>query len=422
MTQSLSCDIRDAGLATQGVKRIEWALREMPVLRELSARFSEQQPLKGIRISGCLHITTETANLACTLKAAGADVVLCASNPLSTQDDVAAALVKHYGIPVFAIRGESTEEYYQHINAALDHRPVLTMDDGADLVSEIHKSRTELIPGMLGGTEETTTGVIRLRAMAAEGALRFPIIAVNDALTKHFFDNRYGTGQSTLDGVIRATNILLAGKTFTVVGYGWCGRGIAMRAKGHGANVVVTEVDPLRALEAAMDGYRVMPLAEAAGLSDFIVTATGDKHVVDKVHLDVAKDGCVLANSGHFNVEINIPALEAMAVSKHRPRASVDVYTLGDGRRLCLLAEGRLVNLAAAEGHPSAVMDMSFANQVLCANYVASRDTRLENRVHNVPEDIDAEVAKLKLSSMGIQIDALTEEQQQYLSSWQEGT
>ncbi len=415
-------DIKDLSLAGLGQKRIEWALQEMPVLRGLAERFRKQQPLQGIRISGCLHITTETANLARTLKAAGADVVLCASNPLSTQDDVAAALVEHNDIPVFAIRGESTEMYYQHINAALDHQPVITMDDGADLVSQIHKSRTELIDNMLGGTEETTTGVIRLRAMAKEGALRFPIIAVNDAMTKHLFDNRYGTGQSTLDGIIRATNILLAGKTFTVIGYGWCGRGIAMRAKGHGANVVVTEVDPLRALEAAMDGFRVMPLFEAAKLSDFIITATGDKHVVDKMHMEVMKDGCVLANSGHFNVEINIPALEELAVGKQRPRDSVDEYTLADGRRLCLLAEGRLVNLAAAEGHPSTVMDMSFANQVLTAVYLATQNHKLANRVHDVPTEIDQEVAQLKLAAMNIEIDELTEAQVRYLCSWQEGT
>lgn len=415
-------NIKYPTLADHGLKRIEWALQEMPVVRDLAKRFGKQQPLQGIRISGCLHITAETANLAHALKAAGADVVLCASNPLSTQDDVAAALVKHYGIPVFAIRGESTEEYYQHINAVLDHRPVLTMDDGADLVSEIHKSRTDLIDNMLGGTEETTTGVMRLRVMAREGALKFPIIAVNDAMTKHLFDNRYGTGQSTLDGVVRATNILIAGKIFTVVGYGWCGRGIAMRAKGLGANVVVTEIEPLRALEAAMDGFRVMPLVDAATQSDFIITATGDKNVVDKIHFDVMKDGCILANSGHFNVEINIPALEKLAVSKQRPRDSVDEYTLADGRRLRLLAEGRLVNLAAAEGHPSAVMDMSFANQVLCAVYLVSRDHKLSNSVHDVPTEIDQEVARLKLAAMNIEIDQLTDEQARYLSSWREGT
>ena len=415
-------DIRDLNLADQGKNRIEWALQEMPVLRELTARFSKNQPLKGIRMSGCLHITTETANLARTLKAAGADLVLCASNPLSTQNDVAAALVKYYATPVYAIRGETTETYYQHINAALDHQPVITMDDGADLVSEIHKHRTELLPNMIGGTEETTTGVIRLRAMAKDGALRFPVIAVNDAMTKHLFDNRYGTGQSTLDGVIRATNILIAGKTLTVIGYGWCGRGIAMRAKGHGANVIIIEVEPLRALEAAMDGYRVMPLIDAARQSDFMITATGNKHVIDQAHLEVMKDGCVLANSGHFNVEINIPVLEAMSVSKHRPRPSVDEYTLNDGRKLRLLAEGRLVNLAAAEGHPSAVMDMSFANQVLCAVHLVSQPQKLDNQVHNVPAAIDQEVARLKLAAMNMQIDTLTEEQQQYLSSWQEGT
>ena len=420
--QDINYDIRDPSLAEQGQQRIEWALQEMPVLQELAARFTTKQPLQGIDMGGCLHITTETANLAVTLKKAGANLVLCASNPLSTQDDVAAALVDRYKIPVYAIRGESTETYYQHINAVLDHQPVITMDDGADLVSEIHKSRTELISNMLGGTEETTTGVIRLRAMAKDGELKFPVIAVNDAMTKHLFDNRYGTGQSTLDGIIRATNILLAGKNFTVVGYGWCGRGIAMRAKGHGAHVIVTEVNALRALEATMDGYRVMPLSEAAKQSDFIITATGDKHVIDKAHLDVMKDGCVLANSGHFNVEINIPALEAMSVSKQRPRPSVDEYILTDGRKLRLLAEGRLVNLAAAEGHPSAVMDMSFANQVLSVIYLAKQKGKLTNSVHNVPVEIDDEISRLKLQAMNIQIDQLTDAQARYLSSWQEGT
>ena len=415
-------DIKDPGLAAAGRRRIDWACQEMPVLRQLRERYQATRPLAGIRISGCLHITTETANLARTLQAAGAEVVLCASNPLSTQDDVAAALVEYDGIPVYAVRGESTELYYRHIAAALDHRPEITLDDGADLVSEIHKSRPELIAAMRGGTEETTTGVIRLRAMAREGALRYPVIAVNDAMTKHLFDNRYGTGQSTLDGVIRATNILLAGRTFTLVGYGWCGRGIALRAKGHGAEVIVTEVDPLRALEAAMDGYRVMSLLEAAPQSDFIITATGDKHVVDQAHLEVLKDGCVLANSGHFNVEINVPALERLAVEKRRPRDSVEEYILADGRRICLLAEGRLVNLAAAEGHPAAVMDMSFANQVLCVLYLARRDLALESRVHGVPEEIDREVARLKLAAMGIGIDTLTAEQERYLASWREGT
>ncbi len=422
MTSNAAFEISNPALADLGQGRTEWALQEMPVLRELGQRFGQQRPLTGIRISGCLHITTETANLARTLKAAGADIVLCASNPLSTQDDVAAALVERYEIPVYAMRGESKEDYYRHINAALDHQPVVTMDDGADLVSEIHQSRTALLDNMLGGTEETTTGVIRLHAMAAEGALKYPIVAVNDAMTKHLFDNRYGTGQSTLDGVIRATNILIAGKTLTVIGYGWCGRGIAMRAKGHGANVIVTEVDPIRALEAAMDGYRVMPLSEAARQSDFMITATGDKNVVDKHHLELVKDGCVLANSGHFNVEINITVLEAMAVRKRRPRASVVEYTLADGRRLRLLAEGRLVNLAAAEGHPSAVMDMSFANQVLCAVYLASSGHKLDKRVHPVPAEIDQEVARLKLAAMNIGIDELTEEQRRYLSSWREGT
>jgi len=422
MTNPRNFDITNPALAEAGCKRIEWAWQEMPVLRELKARFSETQPLHGIHLSGCLHITTETANLARTLKAAGAEIVLCASNPLSTQDDVAAALVERYGIPVFALRGESTERYYQHIDAALDHHPVITMDDGADLVSRIHQSRHGLIYNMLGGTEETTTGVIRLRAMARGGELQFPVIAVNDAMTKHLFDNRYGTGQSALDGIIRATNILLAGKTFTVVGYGWCGRGIAMRAKGHGANVIVTEVAPLPALEAAMDGFRVMPLQEAAAQSDFIVTASGDKHVVDQVHMEVMKDGCVLANSGHFNVEINIPALEAMATAKQRPRPFVDEYRLADGRRICLLAEGRLVNLAAAEGHPSAVMDMSFANQVLCAVHLATQTDQMDNSVHAVPAEIDQEVARLKLAAMAVCIDTLTAEQVDYLSSWEKGT
>jgi len=415
-------DIKDSSLADDGERRIEWALREMPVIRGLMQRLSKERPLDGVRMSGCLHITTETANLARTLKAAGADLVLCASNPLSTQDDVAAALAVKYGIPVYAIRGESTEVYYRHIQAALDHHPVMTMDDGADLVSEMHKSRTELLATMIGGTEETTTGVIRLRAMAQDDALKFPIVAVNDAMTKHLFDNRYGTGQSALDGIIRATNILLAGKTFTVVGYGWCGRGIAMRAKGHGAHVIVCEVEPLRALEATMDGYRVMPLLEAARQSDFIITVTGDKHAVDKAHMEVMKDGCVLANAGHFNVEINIPALESLSISKTRPRPSVDEYTLADGRTLRLLAEGRLVNLAAAEGHPSAVMDMSFANQVLCAVYLLRNHEQLKNTVYNVPSEVDKEIARLKLSAMNITIDELTDEQHRYLTSWKEGT
>jgi adenosylhomocysteinase len=415
-------DIKDKSLSAKGVARIEWALTEMPVMRGFLESFSKTQPLAGVRLSGCLHITTETANLARVLKRAGADLVLCASNPLSTQDDVAAALVSEYGIPVYAIRGEDTEVYYQHIQAALDHKPVMTMDDGADLVSELHKTRTELLDNMVGGTEETTTGVIRLRAMAKDNALKYPVIAVNDAMTKHFFDNRYGTGQSALDGIIRATNILLAGKTFTVVGYGWCGRGVALRAKGHGAHVVVTEVDPIRALEASMDGYHVMPLSEAARKSDFILTVTGDKHVIDRQHFEVMKDGCVLANAGHFNVEINIPALAKISTTTKRPRQHVEEFTLADGRVIRVLAEGRLVNLAAAEGHPSAVMDMSFANQVLCAIYMYEQHGKLENQVYKVPTDIDQEIARLKLRAMNIKIDQLTREQTQYLSSWQEGT
>ena len=417
-----SNDIRDIQLADKGRDRIEWALSEMPVTRQLLHRFENEKPLQGTKVSGCLHITTETANLARVLVAGGADLVLCASNPLSTQDDVAASLVEHFGVPVYAVKGEDTQSYYQHINAALQHAPQITLDDGADLVSEMHKSRTDLLPGMIGGTEETTTGVIRLRAMAADNALQFPVIAVNDAMTKHLFDNRYGTGQSTLDGIIRATNILLASKVFTVVGYGWCGRGIAMRAKGHGARVIVAEVDPLHALEAVMDGYQVAPLMEAAKISDFIVTATGDKHVVDKKHMEVMKNGCVLANSGHFNVEINIPALEQLATEKKRRREYVDEYVLADGRVLRLLAEGRLVNLSAAEGHPAAVMDMSFANQALVVAYLKQNGATLDHVVHTVPSHIDNEVAQLKLRSMGISIDELTEEQQTYLSSWQEGT
>ena len=415
-------DIKNSSLADQGELRIEWALKEMPVINNLMEQLTTERPLQGIRMSACLHITSETANLARTLKAAGADLVLCASNPLSTQDDVAAALVEKYHIPVFAIRGESTDIYYQHIQSALDHQPVITMDDGADLVSEMHKTRTELIDNMIGGTEETTTGVIRLRAMADDNALKFPIMAVNDAMTKHLFDNRYGTGQSALDGIIRATNMLLAGKTFTIVGYGWCGRGVAMRAKGHGAHVIITEVDPLRALEASMDGYRVMPLLDAAKQSDFILTVTGDKHVVDKAHMEVMKDGCVLANAGHFNVEINIPALESLSIKKSQPREYVQEYSLKDGRIIRLLANGRLVNLAAAEGHPSAVMDMSFANQVMCAIYMKKHQGQLTNTVLNVPEEIDQQIAQQKLDAMGINIDQLSNEQQHYLSSWQEGT
>jgi len=414
--------VKDLALAPRGEGRIEWALAEMPVVRALRERFAREQPLAGIRISACLHVTAETANLARTLQAGGAVVRLCASNPLSTQDDVAAALVVNSGVPVFASRGESLERYYADIDLALDDGPQLTLDDGADLVGRLHSARSTLLAGVIGGMEETTTGVARLRAMALEGALRYPVIAVNDALSKHLFDNRYGTGQSTIDGVLRATNMLLAGRAFTVAGYGWCGRGIAMRARGMGAEVIVAEVDPLRALEAVMEGYRVMPLGEAAKISDFIVTATGNKNVVGAAHLEVAKDGCVLANSGHFNVEIDIAALEALAVSKSRPREHVEEYRLCDGRSLRLLAQGRLVNLAAAEGHPSAVMDMSFANQALCAEYLVQRRGGLASAVHGVPREIDGEVARLKLAALGIAIDALTAEQRAYMASWREGT
>jgi adenosylhomocysteinase len=415
-------DVKDLGMAEAGRRRVEWAEQEMPVLRLIRDRFERQKPLAGVRIAACLHVTTETANLMRTLKAGGADVRLCASNPLSTQDEAAAAMVVEYGVPVFAIKGEDNATYYRHINQAIEHKPQLTMDDGADTVGVLHKERTDLIDGIIGGTEETTTGVIRLRAMAADGVLRYPIIAVNDATTKHFFDNRYGTGQSTVDGIVRATNILLAGKTVVVGGYGWCSRGIALRAEGMGANVIVTEVDPLRALEAVMDGYRVMPMNEAAQTGDIFVTSTGDKNVIDHHHFEVMKDGAMVANSGHFNVEINIPALEEMAVSVHEPRPFVQQFKLTDGRRISLLGEGRLINLAAAEGHPSAVMDMSFANQALCAEYMVQHAEELERTVYPVPEDIDKEIACLKLKAMGIQIDELTPEQAKYLSSWEEGT
>jgi adenosylhomocysteinase len=385
-------------------------------------RFKRERPFEGIRMSACLHVTTETANLMRTLHAGGADVVLTASNPLSTQDDVAACLVSHYEIPVFAIKGEDNVTYYKHIDAALDHKPHLTMDDGADLVSTLHKERQDQLEDVIGGTEETTTGVIRLRAMAADGALKFPVIAVNDAMTKHFFDNRYGTGQSTIDGIIRATNILLAGKTFVVGGYGWCARGLAMRARGMGANVIVTEIDPMKALEAVMDGFRVMPMMEAAPIGDIFVTLTGDINVVDKHHFEAMKDGAIVANSGHFNVEINIPALEEMAVSKRLVRPFVDAYELPDGRRIHILGEGRLINLAAAEGHPASVMDMSFANQALSAEYIVKNAGNLQKKVYGVPEDIDREIARLKLETMNVDIDTLTEEQIRYLNSWQEGT
>jgi adenosylhomocysteinase len=415
-------DVKDLSLAEQGRNRIEWAAQEMPVLQSITEKFEKSKPLAGIRMSGCLHITTETANLARTLVAGGADLVLTASNPLSTQDDVAAALVQHFEIPVYAIKGEDNDTYYSHIRAALDHKPNMTMDDGADLVSTLHKERADELGDIVAGTEETTTGVIRLKAMAARGALRFPVLAVNDAMTKHLFDNRYGTGQSTLDGVIRATNLLIAGRTFVIAGYGWCSRGIAMRAKGMGANVIVTEVDPLKALEAVMDGFRVMPMLEAAPIGDVFVSATGDIHVLDVHHFEVMKDGAVVANSGHFNVEINIPGLEDMAEEKRQPRAFVDQYILSDGRRINLLGEGRLVNLAAAEGHPASVMDMSFANQALGAVYMLRNAEKLENQVYVIPEDVDHEIARLKLEAMGVRIDTLTLEQEEYLASWEAGT
>jgi adenosylhomocysteinase len=414
-------DIKDPSLAGAGRQRIEWAVREMPVVRLIRERFSAEKPLRDIRIAACLHVTAETANLALALRDGGADLVLCASNPLSTQDDVAAALVAE-GISTSAIKGEDEATYYRHINAALDHKPQLTVDDGADLVTTLHGKRSELIGGVIGGTEETTTGVVRLRSMAGAGKLRYPIIAVNDAQTKYLFDNRYGTGQSTIDGITRATNVLWAGKKVVVCGYGWCGHGIALRARGLGSQVIVVEVAPVRALEAVMDGYLVMPLGEAARVGDIFITITGDKNVIDKVHFQAMKDGAILANSGHFNVEINIPALESMARSKRRIRDYVDEYTLADGRRLHLLGEGRLINLAAAEGHPASVMDMSFANQALCLEYLAGNRGKLGTSVHPVPEEIDQNVARLKLQAMDIAIDALTPEQRQYLSGWEEGT
>jgi adenosylhomocysteinase len=415
-------DVKEVGLAEGGRRRIDWAAREMPVLKLIRERFAKERPLNGMRISGCLHVTTETANLMHTLQSGGAEVVLTASNPLSTQDDVAAALVSHFEIPVFAIKGEDHVTYYRHINSALDFKPHMTMDDGADLVSTLHKDRRELLPSVIGGTEETTTGVIRLRAMAADGALNFPVMAVNDAMTKHFFDNRYGTGQSTIDGIVRATNILLAGRNFVIAGYGWCGRGLALRARGMGANVIVTEVNPLPALEAVMDGFRVMPMSAAAQIGDIFVTVTGDINVIDRQHFEVMKDGAIVANSGHFNVEINIPMLESMSVEKRLARPFVEQYLLHDGRAINLLGEGRLINLAAAEGHPASVMDMSFANQALSLEYMVKNADRLEKRVYSVPEEIDQQIARLKLEGMGVQIDELTPEQVTYLHSWKEGT
>jgi adenosylhomocysteinase len=415
-------DVKDMNLAAQGQDLIDWAAREMPVLTLIRARFEKEHPLKGIKVAACLHVTSETANLMLTLKAGGADVALCASNPLSTNDAVAAALASQHGIKTYAIRGEDNDTYYQHIEAALDHHPSMTMDDGADLVSVLHKSRQDQLADIIGGTEETTTGVVRLRAMAEKGVLRYPIVAVNEADTKHMFDNRYGTGQSTIDGIIRATNVLLAGKTFVIAGYGWVGRGLASRAKGHGADVVITEVDAVKALEAAMDGFRVMKMDQAAIDGDIFVTVTGDINVLDRKHFAAMKDGAILANSGHFNSEINLKALDEMATGVRQVRPSVQEYKLDDGRRLHVLAEGRLINLAAAEGHPAAVMDMSFANQALCAEYMAKNYKSLERRVYDVPDEIDSEVARLKLKAMRIDIDTLTAEQQHYLTSWEEGT
>ncbi len=415
-------DVKDLALAPAGVTRVTWADGEMPVLATIRERFERERPLEGVRISACLHVTTETANLARTLAAGGADVVLCASNPLSTQDDVAAALVEEYGISVYAIRGEDNDTYYSHIEAAVEHRPQLTMDDGADVISVLHKERRDQLSEIIGGTEETTTGVIRLRALEAQGELAFPIVAVNEALTKHLFDNRYGTGQSTIDGIIRATNVLLAGRRFVVAGYGWTGRGVAMRARGMGAHVIITEVDPVRALEALMDGYEVMPIERAAEVGDIFCTATGDKNVISRAAIERLKDGAILSNTGHFNVEIEIPALRELAVATREARPEVEEFELADGRRVYLISEGRLVNLAAAEGHPAAVMDMSFANQALSAEYVVAHADELEPRVYVVPEEIDREIARLKLESMGVEIDSLTEEQARYLASWDEGT
>jgi adenosylhomocysteinase len=421
-TTSISSDVKGFELADLGKKRIEWANQSMKVLQIIRKEFIKNQPLKGVRISACLHVTAETANLMVCLRDGGADVALCASNPLSTQDDVAASLVRDYSIPVFAIKGEDNDSYYSHIMAALDHKPQITMDDGADLVSVLHTKRTAELANVIGGTEETTTGVIRLRAMAKEGVLRYPIVAVNDADTKHLFDNRYGTGQSTIDGIIRATNFLLAGSKFVVAGYGWCGRGLASRARGAGAEVIITEVDPTKALEAVMDGFRVMSMEEAAKLGDVFCTVTGNKNVLAKQHFEVMKDGAIISNSGHFNVEIDIPSLEKLSSSKRTTRNFVDEYTMKDGRRINLLGEGRLINLAAAEGHPASVMDMSFADQSLSCEYMVKNHAQLEKKVYTVPVELDKRVAKLKLESLGIKIDRLTSEQEEYLASWSEGT
>jgi len=415
-------DVKDITLARKGKLRIEWAAHEMPVLKSITERFRKERPLRGIRVAACLHVTTETASLMETLKAGGAEIALCASNPLSTQDDAAASLVKNSGISVFAIKGEDTRTYYKHIKDALSLKPQITMDDGADVVSTLHRDARHLLKGVIGGTEETTTGVIRLKAMAADGALAYPIIAVNDAYTKHLFDNRYGTGQSTMDGIIRSTNRLIAGSVFVVCGYGWCGRGTAMRAKGHGARVIITEIDPLRALEATMDGYELMPIADAARIGDIFVTATGDINVISKSCFPKMKDGAIVCNTGHFNVEVDIQSLKKMSKARRIIRDYVEEFTLRNGKRIYLLGEGRLINLAAAEGHPSAVMDMSFANQALCAEYMVRNARKLEKRVYSVPEKIDKEIARLKLRAMGIKIDTLTPEQKNYLKSWEMGT
>lgn len=415
-------DVKDLSLAEQGLLRMEWADNEMPVLRLIRERFEREKPLQGVRIAACLHVTTETGNLMRTLKAGGAEIALCASNPLSTQDDLAAALVKYEGISVFAIKGEDKETYYRHIHQALDIQPHITMDDGCDLVTVLHTERREQLPQVIGGTEETTTGVIRLRAMQQEGVLQYPVIAINDAYTKHLFDNRYGTGQSTMDAIMRATNLLIAGRKVVVIGYGWCGRGVAMRARGLGAHVIVCEVDPLKALEAIMDGYEVMPLARAAEVGDIFITVTGNYHVIREEHFHRMKSGAIVCNTGHFNVEIDIPALEQLATRKRTVRPFVDEYQLADGRRIYLLGEGRLINLAAAEGHPAAVMDMSFANQALSVEYLVQHKGQLPRGVHSVPAEIDAQVARLKLQALGVAIDTLTPEQEKYLHSWQEGT
>jgi adenosylhomocysteinase len=418
----IACDIKDLGLADLGKRRTEWAFQSMPVLQTIRKQFIKTQPLAGIKVAACLHVTTETANLMITLRDGGASIVLCASNPLSTQDDVAATLVRDYSIPVYAIKGENNDQYYQHLLAAAEHAPQITMDDGADLVTLLHTKRKDLAEQVIGGTEETTTGVIRLRAMAKEGVLKYPIVAVNDALTKHLFDNRYGTGQSTLDGVIRATNILLAGLNLVVAGYGWCGRGVASRARGMGANVIVTEIDPTKAIEAVMDGFRVMSMVEAAKIGDIFITVTGNKHVIARDHFEHLKNGAILANSGHFNVEIDLEAMGRLASSRRQTREFVEEFAFRDGRKVYVLGEGRLINLAAAEGHPASVMDMSFANQALAAEYMVKNYSKLEKKVYSVPEDLDKQVAKMKLESMGVKIDRLTPEQEAYLAGWQEGT